>query len=250
MASSSTSNGSEQPLTALERHVRATKEVIHLILIQELDSTIDLIDMLSKLRKIGLRSVCGIIRIYDYINRIADSSLILFVASEFETRLLIDTRIVAIKGQRVKVIPHDLVMKSVLNSDNIINNAYQLMLTGTFCVLRPILTDYLIMEMTRMRQRVPDFLKINGIYVPLHMQRQTSRNFMFLFMDSATSALELQLHALKSWKDGRKLNRATNSLLVLSKSNEYVLGNVVEQNKLIINNNDLQKLNFLSTLLR
>ncbi|KAG5685031.1 hypothetical protein PVAND_014234 [Polypedilum vanderplanki] len=206
----------------LEEICLKDKQMVHVLLCQELDETLDLIELVKGLRRRGILSINGIVRVHDYIQNISDTSFLLFIASKDEYFALILKKAFRILGQRIKVISHDLIMTSAINSN--IQNQHQfpiyLMICPTFKVLRLLLSDYLIMEMERLKKKVPNFNEIKGVIIPFYERKQKSRNFIFLLVENELAANSLKKHSNATWEDGRFVREAHNSILVISKSRE------------------------------
>ncbi|KAG5677142.1 hypothetical protein PVAND_006924 [Polypedilum vanderplanki] len=82
----------------------------------ELDESLDSIELIKGFKRKGMLSICGIIRVFDYGKQIKDSSIILLIASKDEYQSLVNQKIVRIMGLRFKIIGHDLVMKTVIST--------------------------------------------------------------------------------------------------------------------------------------
>lgn len=232
----------------IERYCMENKGKAKILLLQELDGSLDSIELAKGLRRKGILSVNGIIRIFDYENQINDSSLLLLIACEEEYFALIEKGIIIILGNRIKIVPHDLIMKSVINIDNDLPNPTFYMLSKTFEVWRVSLTDYIIMELERLKTKVPKFNDIKGMIIPFFERKQKSRNFIFLIMTNKIVGDFLVQYAQKEWKDGREVKRADTSIVIISKSLEKELEKFKfgKYNKILMNEH-LEELSLIST---
>ncbi|KAG5674232.1 hypothetical protein PVAND_004212 [Polypedilum vanderplanki] len=200
------------------------------------------------MKRKGIMSIHGIIRVYDYCLQIRDSSIILFIASKDEYNSLINKGIIRILGQRIKIIPHELLMKTVLSCETDIHLPTNLMLYKTCEVFRPLLSDYLILELERFKFKMSQYEDLNGMVIPFFERRQQSRNFIFLVMAKREVGNELIKYAQRNWTDGRMICKADNALVVMSKIKEmdfrqFEFG---KYNKVMMNK-EIDEMNFIST---
>jgi hypothetical protein len=213
----------QEPQRSLSEIVRAEKEKVHVLLVEEEGSQLDLIEIVRELREQSYISINGIVRVYDYAKQIADSSLLLFVACESEYYKLVEAKKIKLSGQIYRVKKLALISDIAIDCYESECLPINLLISGMFPVLRPLLSDYLVMEGERLKTKVPDFKKINGIILPFFERRQMSRNFAFLIVKDKKSSEELIVEAHLNWKDGREIRKAVSSIVVVHKDAEKTL---------------------------
>ncbi|KAG5675209.1 hypothetical protein PVAND_005133 [Polypedilum vanderplanki] len=131
----------------LKEYCLQNKQKVSILLVQELDESLDSIELIKGFKRKGMLSICGIIRVFDYGKQIKDSSIILLIASKDEYQSLVNQKIVRIMGLRFKIIGHDLVMKTVISTKINAPVPDNLIIFNALEVLRPRLSDYLIVEL-------------------------------------------------------------------------------------------------------
>ncbi|KAG5666862.1 hypothetical protein PVAND_014870 [Polypedilum vanderplanki] len=232
----------------LKEYCLQNKKKVKALLIQELDDSLDLIEIIKGMRRKGILSINGVIRVYDYKLQMKDNSLILLIASQDEYDTLINKKIIRILGYRIKILPHELSIKSVISTDFDFQLPINLILCKTFEVLRPLLTDYMIIELERLKSKLSLFNEINGVIIPFFERRQQSRNFIFLIVTNKTVGNALIKQAKDEWTDGRKIQKAENDMVVVSKlrENDLEVFTFGKYDKVIINK-DIDELNLIST---
>jgi hypothetical protein len=214
----------ERAKKTLAELVRADKEKVQVLLVEESgEQQLDLIEIIKGMKNEGLTSISGIVRIFDYKKQIADSSLLVFIASESEYRTFRKAKTVKISGQQYRVKNLSLSIDYAIEdyeSDSLPNN---MMITGMFPVLRPLMSDYILMEGERLKSKVPDFSKITGIILPFFERKQITRNFAFLMVSDKQTANDLIVWAKFNWKDGREIRKAVSSVVVIHRDAEKTL---------------------------